>query len=70
MGKTEWIGHVSNGLRDILTSQLDCLHREPALHLAALLCQLFTLEWVAPVGSKFMLLLVDLFKVVYKYTFT
>ncbi len=64
VGGGEWVGHVSSGLRDILTSQLDCVHREPALYLAALLCQLFTLEWVAPAGSKFMLLLVNLFKVV------
>ena len=64
MGGAEWVRDVAAGLKDILTSKLDSVHRDPALHLAALLCQLFGLQWVEPSGSKFMLLLVDLFKVV------
>lgn len=55
---------IGLGLKDILTSKLDSAHRNPALYLAAALCQLFGLEWATTVGSWFLLLLVDLFNVV------
>ena len=66
MGGAEWVAAVACGLKDILTSKLDSVHRDPALHLSALLCQLFGLGWLAAAGSQFLLLLIDLFRVVNK----
>jgi len=60
----EWVIDVASGIKDILTSKLDGAHRDPALYLSAILCQLFKLNWFRDTETKFLLLMVDLFAVV------